>query len=1711
MNRLPLHLLLTLLVATSLASQEHPSQQRGFRSDGAYRAGEFDVVNAYNGNLSLVLPIGQRYPVGGDLSYQLKLVYNSHVWDYIGRKVPNPRFPGEEFEKLEAIPSLIREAGVGWTLSFGRLFDTAYLARTNTFHPVNTCDTDGPYSPSNAGWMYVDANGGKHCFYRALHEGEPPVGGVFYTRDGSYLRLKTSGASSGTVEFPDGTIHTFVNTWPTRLADRFGNFLRIDGAGAPPWQGESTWTLTDSVGRVHKVNHSWSLVRSVELQTFGQVAPARSVWTFNYALLQMIERPSKDTYTCFDPWNPDVPLAGCDRRATVHLLTEVKPPIGNSWTMTYNTQEKRTDGWFDPWYYRLGALQVTEVPGMSGTLASLRLPERGRVEWRYMAYHLPAKDVKHVHQQITAGVADRRLFEANGAQVPGEWRYVQSFNWPPAAITAPLQQGDPPWSTFNTLDRPDQVVTTMTDPLGHRRVSYFWARWNDWQFGLPITPLKPLVAGDSRFRSEETFAAGKSVALQTTYLAYDRDALTAVPGPENHDWSNSNRRVLASSTKFEGGGYSDFTHADFDGFGNYRTTWRAGAPGNAARTEVTRYNDGVSSWPVDKPWILGTYIWTIVQPGSVFRTFCWDPNTGVLKARRVHAGTINAYSDHDLVEVFGYDAAGNRTSDKFFGGTQGVGTDPTWICPKAVALTGPTSPAPTYQINHTYSAGVRATSSYAGTNFKTLDQDIDLATGLPARRRDSAELVTTYAYDALGRPTRVDPAQEAATDFGYPNAGSGLPARVTVTRAEAGVAYAEEKYSLDGFGRVAVEEERLPGGAWSARFTFYNPLGWKDYVTERGVAGPGGPGTRFINYDPLGRPGRIRPADGSAHDVDLEYVGVSQVTRKVKALVGQYDPPELPDVPEQAVSTREVFDSRGRLIEVHEIKSSVPLTENVTKYEYDVFDNLTRVLQSPSQGPTQERRFGYDNRGFLLWEEHPEKDPIVPRATIPPGTGGHDVSYFDYDARGHAGRSIDGARDLTIDYDAAGRPTRVRQTGSGFAGCLATFGPRCWKEFTYASFNSGANARKGKLETATRYNYLVLGGTPFRARVVETYTYAGVQGRVSSRLTDHYIHNGATGVENPSEGFSQSWQYTPGGEVASRAYPRCIGGGCFGAASPRTVSSLYAFGRLTAVPGYAGSIAYHTNGLVSEVAHTNLVTDVQAIDEANMMPRPAALHSRYEASKNLLWSSGGYRYDGAGNIKSIGTSVFLYDQLLRLVGARVFAGAVSPGLGPTPPYWQIWLMEDFGNIYAIGGVFAQYTRQIPMDSTRNRLCGPACGGTAVYDAAGSLTFWNGQAYEYDDLGMVSRSRAGSQEWLHIYTADDERLWSYQVSGGTTNRWTLRDLDQKVLREYSVDRASGVQTLDRDYVHAAGRLLAAQTPTGVRHYHLDHLGTPRLITNAAGQQVAFHTYFPFGEELTYPIQDSERLKFTGHERDLNYTFDTADDLDYMHARFYNPLLARFLSVDPILGSRAAPQSWNRYAYVMNRALIAVDPDGLEEEPAAHIYDTITVTTSTRKDDSATVTPQRKRDKLSQDTEDFFASGRSRLMSGRSDTPIDLRAAQILGATYHQSHGPVMAIAYASLAVNGGLLGGAALSAVPSVGSLGLSGTGGATAATGGAGQGTLWAVDKAGNVLRLGPPAKLLAQVGDPRQAVIEARLIKAFLDQVKVKETLGKVFAGWID
>jgi len=294
------------------------------------------------------------------------------------------------------------------------------------------------------------------------------------------------------------------------------------------------------------------------------------------------------------------------------------------------------------------------------------------------------------------------------------------------------------------------------------------------------------------------------------------------------------------------------------------------------------------------------------------------------------------------------------------------------------------------------------------------------------------------------------------------------------------------------------------------------------------------------------------------------------------------------------------------------------------------------------------------------------------------------------------------------------------------------------------------------------------------------------------------------------------------------------------------------------------------------------------------------------------WSSGVYTYDGAGNIVTIGSNWYLYDGLSRLVEATV-AGESEV---------RTYTHDAFGNLTAIAG--SGGTRYLRVDPATNRLLGSS------YDAAGNQLSWGsgGETYRYAyyPTDQLRRITGGSPAVTRYsgYTADGERIgWYGTDTGGIV--YTLRDLEDRPLREV-IDRGGRLTWL-RDYVWGPAGLLAVVDPDhGTRRVVTDHLGTPRLVCDRCAQRVAYHELWPYGEDAPGSTDDGLRIRFTGHERDLNLPTKTTDDLDYMHARHYSFWTARFLSVDPVEGAVGLAQSWNGYAYVRGNPVNRADPTG-----------------------------------------------------------------------------------------------------------------------------------------------------------------------------------------
>jgi len=125
---------------------------------------------------------------------------------------------------------------------------------------------------------------------------------------------------------------------------------------------------------------------------------------------------------------------------------------------------------------------------------------------------------------------------------------------------------------------------------------------------------------------------------------------------------------------------------------------------------------------------------------------------------------------------------------------------------------------------------------------------------------------------------------------------------------------------------------------------------------------------------------------------------------------------------------------------------------------------------------------------------------------------------------------------------------------------------------------------------------------------------------------------------------------------------------------------------------------------------------------------------------------------------------------------------------------------------------------------------------------------------------------------------------------------------------------------QDTVTATQTVAAISTATEsnrVVFYHLDHLGTPQVMTDVDGEVVWLADYLPFGEvDVTVEVVEN-KFRFAGQY------FDEETGLHYNYHRYYDPKAGRYLTPDPIglLGGI------NLYTYVLNNPINDIDPLGL----------------------------------------------------------------------------------------------------------------------------------------------------------------------------------------
>lgn len=278
-----------------------------------------------------------------------------------------------------------------------------------------------------------------------------------------------------------------------------------------------------------------------------------------------------------------------------------------------------------------------------------------------------------------------------------------------------------------------------------------------------------------------------------------------------------------------------------------------------------------------------------------------------------------------------------------------------------------------------------------------------------------------------------------------------------------------------------------------------------------------------------------------------------------------------------------------------------------------------------------------------------------------------------------------------------------------------------------------------------------------------------------------------------------------------------------------------------------------------------------------------------------------YGYDSFGNLDRLHDGPeetrYVYDLLNRLKKAE---GSLPETFSFDPAGNLLQAGENSGSNSSVKGnrLYIQGDRKF------------------TYDARGNLIQENRgkdgklvTTYEYNLNNQLVKTTRDGQTTTYTYDPLGRRISKTDAFGTTRYLWAG---DQMVQEQRN--NAKKIYIYEPESFKPVAQISDGKT----YHYHLDHLGTPRELTDNNGKVVWKVRYKTYGNVAVKEIEEVENnLRFQGQY------FDEETGLHYNRFRYYNPNTGQFITQDPIglLGGA------NNYQYAPN-PVGWVDPFGLK---------------------------------------------------------------------------------------------------------------------------------------------------------------------------------------
>jgi len=577
---------------------------------------------------------------------------------------------------------------------------------------------------------------------------------------------------------------------------------------------------------------------------------------------------------------------------------------------------------------------------------------------------------------------------------------------------------------------------------------------------------------------------------------------------------------------------------------------------------------------------------------------------------------------------------------------------------------------------------------------------------------------------------------------------------------------------------------------------------------------------------------------------------------------------------------------------------------HATRWEYDTYGRITKtVLNDSTFTLTTYNLLGKktsfrDQAGITTWYNH----DLMGRLTSVQDTL-NQVTRYEYDEVGNMTKMIDAnSHETRFEYDTLGRLTKK----------ILPLGQ--YETYTYDA-NGNKLTRTDFNGQTINYVYdemdrLVTKDFPTGTDETYTYTNTGQQQTVTdARGVTEYIYDAMDRVlqRTDPDGQFVTYQYDSAGNRTRLFTP-----------ADSTVYTFDALNRTATVSHAATGVTQYTYDNVGNLESTLYPNATRADYTYSDLSRLTKLFNHTGAGDTVSCYS--YTLGATGNRIRVeehtGRIVnYVFDETYRLLEEQI----ADPDFGNQT---ILYTYDNAGNRLTKddGAVLTQYDYD-----DNNRLITETkelAVTTYTYDNNGntiaktSPTENTAYTYDYQNRMISADVTMNAVQQLIEYQYDADGIRTQKKIGSNITNFLV---DKN--REFAqvLEERDGSGSLTVSYLHGLD-LISQNRGGNVSYYHYDGQHSTRQLSDVSTQVTDTYTYDAFGLLLQRTGSTENNYLYSGEQFDPNVGFY------YLRARYYNPEIGRFTTVDPWKGSIYDPASLHKYICCQNDPVDYVDWSG-----------------------------------------------------------------------------------------------------------------------------------------------------------------------------------------